>query len=151
VVAGAGAEAGDGVAVDADQPAGLADADALGDVGQDGNGGGGGQAGVKQRGALALGEAGLTGAAAEQPAPPVGAVAGGDGEVVQAPLTEVGAAVVLAAAEGGEVVHDGHSPRETGLVCHRGWLYKRADVSTTLKGHDPVVRPAISFAHRLRI
>jgi hypothetical protein len=65
VVAGQGAEAGDGVAVDADQPAGLADADALGDVGQDGDGGGGGEAGVEQRGAFAFGEAVPAGAAAE--------------------------------------------------------------------------------------
>ncbi len=104
VAAGSGAEAGDGVAVDADQAAGLADADAFGDVGQDGDGGVGGEAGVKQGGAFALGETSPAGAAAEHTAP-VGAVAGGDGEVAVAAFAIVGTAFVLA-AESGEVVHD---------------------------------------------
>jgi hypothetical protein len=141
VVAGAGAEAGDGVAVDADEAAGLADADALGDVGQDRGRGVGGEAGVEQGGAFAFGEAGPAGATAKQAAPAVGAVAGGDGEVVVAAFAIVRASFVLA-AEGGEVVHAGRSPRETALVRYQGLVYKKADVSTTLKGHNP--RPGLT-------
>ena len=67
VAAGLEAEADDGVLVDADQAAGLADAAAVGQVPQDRDGLVAGQAGVEQGRALALGEAGLAGAAAEQP------------------------------------------------------------------------------------
>jgi hypothetical protein len=139
VVASPGAEAGDGVAMDADQAAGLADADAFGDVGQDRDGGVGREAGIEERGAFAFGEARPTGAAAQHAALPLGAVAGGDSEVAVAAFAIVGAAFVVA-AESGEVVHDSQSPRKTGLVRHRGLLYKKAVVSTTLTGHDPTPR-----------
>src|SRR5205085_4783806 len=61
VVAGAEGVADDGVLADADEAAGLADADALLEVGQDGGGLVGGQAAAEQGRALALGEAGLAG------------------------------------------------------------------------------------------
>jgi hypothetical protein len=133
LVAGQGTEAGDGVAVDAD---------ALGDVGQDGDGGVGGQAGIEEGGAFAFGEAGPAGAATQQAALPVGAVAGGDGEVAVAALAIVWAALILA-AESGEVIHDRQSPQQTVLVRHRGVLYKKADVSTTVTGHDLRSRDAL--------
>src|SRR3954454_14381205 len=63
VGAGEAGEAQDGVAVDADEAAGLAGGAAVGDVGQDGPGLVIRKAGVEQGGALALGEAGLARAA----------------------------------------------------------------------------------------
>jgi hypothetical protein len=78
VAAGLEGEADDGVLADPDQAGGLADADALGEVGQDGEGLVGGQAGVEQGRALALGEAGLAGLAVQQAAL-VLAVAGANG------------------------------------------------------------------------
>jgi hypothetical protein len=96
VPAGEPGIAGDGVLADAGQPTGLADAAAVGQVGEDGGGRLRRQAGVEQRGALALGEAGLAGAAAEQAAP-LGAVAHGYGEVAVPALAVVGAVGVQAA------------------------------------------------------
>ena len=78
MVAGAEGVADDGVLADADQAAGLADADAFLEVGQDRGGLVVGQAAAEERGALALGEAGLAGLAAEQAAAG-GAVAHGGG------------------------------------------------------------------------
>jgi hypothetical protein len=101
--AGQSAEAGDGAAADAGAPAGLADATAVGDVGQDGLRLLRRESGVEQRGALALGEAGLAGAAVEQAAA-VGAVAGADGQVI-GPALPVVRAIGLEAAEAAEVVH----------------------------------------------
>jgi hypothetical protein len=103
VLTGAEAVADDRVLVDADQAAGLADATALGDVVQDGKDLVGGQAGVEQGRALALGEAGLARLAVEQAAP-VAAVVAADGEVAVAAPAEVGAIGVLAAEEA-QVVH----------------------------------------------
>jgi hypothetical protein len=88
--AGQAGEAHDRVAMDADEAFGLADAAAIGDVGQDGLGLVIRQAGVEQGGALALGEAGLAGLAVEQPAPGL-AVAGAGGQVAVPALAEVGA------------------------------------------------------------
>ncbi|MNC92885.1 hypothetical protein D3C83_93960 [compost metagenome] len=70
------------------------------------------QAGVEQRGALALGEAGLAALAVEQ-ASAVLAVAHADGEVAVVTLAVVGAVAVLA-AEGTQVVHGrvAHSLKE---------------------------------------
>jgi hypothetical protein len=56
----------DGVAMDADEPLGLADPDALDQMLQDGDRLLRGQTGVGQRGALASGEAGLAGLAVER-------------------------------------------------------------------------------------
>jgi hypothetical protein len=63
---GLAAEAGDGLAVDADEPPGLADAVALGDVVEDRDGLLVGEVRAEERSALAFGEAGLAGTAAEQ-------------------------------------------------------------------------------------
>ena len=61
--------------------------------------------------ALALGEAGLAGAAAEHAAGLVGAVAAGHGQVSGPPLAVLGA-VGIQAAEAGEVVHGRGSGRD---------------------------------------
>jgi hypothetical protein len=108
--AGEAAEPRHGGAADAGEAAGLADAAAVRDVGEDGLGLAGGQAGVEQRGALALGEARLAGLAVEQPAP-VGAVEAADGQVAVAALPGVGAIGVEAAEAAEVVVHDPPSRR----------------------------------------
>ena len=104
MVAGAEGVADDGVLADADQAAGLADADAFLEVGQDRGGLVVGQAAAEERGALALGEAGLAGLAVQQAAL-VAAVAAADGEVAAAAPAVVGAVGVLAAEATQVVVH----------------------------------------------
>jgi hypothetical protein len=96
--------AGHGLAADADQAAGLAQAVALGDVVQDGHGPLPVQMGAEEGCALALGEAGLAGAAVEHPALLIGPGALADTEVSGAALAGLGA-VGIEAAEPGEVVH----------------------------------------------
>ena len=81
MAAGLHAVADHGVLAHADQAAGLADADPLGDVLQQGDDLVLGQAGVKQGRALTLGEAGLAGAAVEQPELMGLAVMAADGQV----------------------------------------------------------------------
>jgi hypothetical protein len=104
VVAGLTGVAGHRVAVDADEPLGLADAAAVGDVLQDGDGLLSGQMGAEQRGALAFGEPIATGTTSEE-ADRVGlAVVAADGEVSPAPQGVIGA-VGIQAAEPREVVH----------------------------------------------
>jgi hypothetical protein len=105
VFAGPQAVADDGVLIDADEAAGLADAAALGEVVQDGDGLVLAQARAEQGGAFPLGEACLTSTAGEHAALFAGAVAEADAEVVAAALAEVGAGGVVA-AEAAEVVHE---------------------------------------------
>ena len=98
-------QASDGILVDPHQPGGLADAAAVGEVLEDRQHLVVRQLGVEQRGALELGEAGLAGAAVQQPV--VGpAVVAADGEVAGAASAGVGA-VGIVAAEAVEVVR-GH-------------------------------------------
>jgi len=102
-------EAEDGVAVDAEEAPGLADAVAFGQVVQDRDGGGFGEMAAVQRGALALREAGAAGVAVELPVLLVLADAAADGEVAGvAPAVE--RAFGLLAAETGEVVHGMSEP-----------------------------------------
>ena len=85
------------VLVDAGQAAGLADADALLEVGQDGDGFLVGETAVEEGGPLTLAEAVLAGTAGEI-TPLLGrAVAEGDAEVAQATPAVVGAVRILAA------------------------------------------------------
>jgi hypothetical protein len=105
VLARLAAQPRDGVAVDADESLGLADAAAVLEVGQGGAGHRLVEAAGEQRGPLALGEAGLAGLAVEQAAA-VRAVAGADGDVGAAALA-VFDAVAVEAAEAGEVFHGG--------------------------------------------
>jgi hypothetical protein len=106
VVAGPQGVADDGVLIDADEAAGLADAAALLEVGEDIEDLVVGEAGVEQGRAFPLGEALLAGAAGEQAALLVLAVAEGDAEVVAA-AAAVGGALRVLAAEAAEVVGHG--------------------------------------------
>ena len=63
VIPGSTGQPDDGVAMDADEPPGLSDAVAFGEMIEDGSGLLVGHAAVAQRRALALGEAGLAGVA----------------------------------------------------------------------------------------
>ena len=97
-------QADDGIAVDIDQASGLSDAAAFGEVLEHGAGLLLGQVGVKQRGALALGEAVLADVAVEQPDVVLFAVAVADREVCGVAVAVEGAVRILA-AEASEVVH----------------------------------------------
>jgi hypothetical protein len=103
---GAEGVADDGVLVDMDQAAGLADAAAVGEVGQDGLGLVVGQSAVEQGRAFAFGEARLAGLAVEESAL-VLAVPAADGEVALAAMAVGGAVGVLAAKAAQVVVHGG--------------------------------------------
>jgi len=113
MIAGGSGQPDDGIGVDADEAPGLSDAIAFGEVLQDGEGLVLGQPAVEQRGALALGEAGLAGPAVEQADPVVLAVAVADGEVagVAAPVQ---VAIGIMATEAGEVVHRERASRQAG-------------------------------------
>jgi len=100
----------DGVAVDADEPLGLADPVALDQVFEDRDGLLGGQVRVGQRGPLAFGEAGLTGVAVEQADLFALAVTIADREVAEVALA-VERAIGVLAAEAREIVH-GRRPIE---------------------------------------
>src|SRR4051794_37163672 len=91
VVASLQGQADHGVLVDAAQAAGLANADAFPEVGQDRDGLVIGESAVEEGGPLAFAEAVLAGAAGEVAPLRGGAVAEGDAEVAQAPLTVVAA------------------------------------------------------------
>jgi len=104
VDAGLAGIAGHGVAVDAHEAFGLADAASLGEVLQDGGGLLLGQMRTEQRGALAFGETIAAGAASEEADRVVLAVATGDREVLAAPDAVLGTSGIQA-AESSEVVH----------------------------------------------
>jgi len=104
VAAGHQGQADHRVFVDAAKAAGLADADALLEVGQDGDGLVFGEAAVEQGRALAFAEAVLAGATGQIAPLFTRAVAEGDAEVAQAAPAVVGALRVVA-AEVLEVVH----------------------------------------------
>lgn len=94
---GLAAVAGDGLPIDADEPARLADAVALGDVVEDRDGLLRWEVGAEQRGTLALGESGLAGPAAEHAAGLLGAVAMGHGQISGPALAVLGAIGIEAA------------------------------------------------------
>jgi hypothetical protein len=104
MAAGDAGQSAHGVGIDADQSSGGADAAALVEVLEDGQGFLRGEMAVEQRRALALGEAALAGLAVEQADVVLLAVAGADGEI-----TGIAAGVEYAlgvlAAEASEVVH----------------------------------------------
>jgi hypothetical protein len=115
MIAGGFGQSDDGVAMGADEATGLADAVALGEVVEDGAGLLLGHPAVEQRGALALGEAGLAGPAVEQSDVVILAVAAADGEIagVAAAVQE---AFGILAAEAREVVHGEAASRLAGWV-----------------------------------
>ena len=96
--------AGDGVLAHTDKSAGLADAAALGDMGEEGENFVLRQVGVEQRSAFSLGKPGLAGLAIEQAAL-LGTVVSAHGEVAVAAFAVVQTTRILA-AEDCEVVHD---------------------------------------------
>jgi hypothetical protein len=98
----------DGVLVDADQAAGLANAAALLQMLENGQGFVLGELAVVQSRAFAFREAFLTGAAGEDTAFLVGAVAEAYAEVIQATAAVVGT-LRIQTAEGFQVVHSGSS------------------------------------------
>jgi hypothetical protein len=95
--------AGHGIAADAHQSLGLADAAAVGDLLQDGDGLLPGQVGMEQRRRLAFGEPVATGTTSEEADRVAFAVVAADGEVFTAPEAMVGA-LGIQAAEPSEVV-----------------------------------------------
>jgi hypothetical protein len=132
VAAGQPGVADHGVAVHLHQPGGGADAVALGQVLEDRQRLLLGQLGAEQRGALLLREPRLAGAAAEQAAALVLAVAGADRQVVDPSRAEVGATLVQAAEAGQVLRHGDASPgarlwkiRPGGDSLCRGWEVSR--------------------------
>jgi hypothetical protein len=101
---GGAGQSDDGVAVDADEPSGGADAAALVEVFEDGVGLLLGEVAAVERRAFALGEAGPAGVAVELPELLVLAESAADREVAGVALTVERTAGILA-AEAGEVVH----------------------------------------------
>jgi hypothetical protein len=119
MIAGGSGQPDDGIGVGADEAAGLADAVALGEVVEDGRGLLLGHAAVEQRGALALGEAGLAGLAVEQADVVILAVAVADGQVAGA-ASAVEGAFGLLAAEAVEIVPGDRISRQAGRVEVQG-------------------------------
>jgi hypothetical protein len=119
IASGAG-QPDDGIAMDADEASGLSNAVALGEVMEHGAGLGVGEPAVEQRGALALGEAGLAGVAVKQADVVVLAVAITDGEV-SGVASPVGGAVGVLAAESREIIHVSESSRHSGSIDVEGF------------------------------
>ena len=138
---GGAGESHDGIAMDAHEPFGLADAAALAQVGQHGVGLVVGEPAVEQRRALALGEAGLAGLAVEQSDVVVLAVAVTDREVPGA-APPVQRAVAVMAAETREVVHEDDRSREESVMAVRSEqnsldiLRSSLALCSVIPGHD---------------
>src|SRR5258708_30531350 len=133
----------DGVFIDARQACGLADAAAILEVGEDGEGLVFREPGGEEGGTLALGETCLAGAADEHPALLARAVAEADAEVVPATEAVIGTVRVLA-AEQAEVVHE-RQLRATGRAVDGSLqgLYNDPWRSATLGGHHPIPAPLV--------
>jgi hypothetical protein len=143
MIPGGAGQPDDGVAMDADEAAGLADAVAFGEVMEHGGGLRGGHAAVEQRGALALGEAGLAGVAVEQSDLLVLAVAITDGEV-SGPASPVGGTVGILATEAREIIHSDVASRPAGWVDVQGFGSELLDIlrclisfCSVIQGHHP--------------
>jgi hypothetical protein len=104
MLSGQAGQPGDGVAMDADEPAGLPGAVALGEVVQHRAGLVVREMRAEERGALALGEAVFAGPTVEEPDVALLAEAAAHGEVAGVALAVEGASGVLA-AEASQVVH----------------------------------------------
>jgi hypothetical protein len=123
VLSGPACQPHDGVAVDTDKTLGLADAIALDQVFEDGDCLLRGQAGMGQRGALALGEAGLARPAVEQSDVVVLTVAVADREIAGITST-VERAIGILAAEAREVVHDEAHPERLPIEGSSGAILR---------------------------
>src|SRR5689334_10075177 len=131
------------VAVHADQPRGGPDPVAVGQVLDQGQGLLRRQSGAEQRGALALGEAGLAGAAVEQPILLGLAVMAADGQVAVPPLGVVGAIGALAAEAGQVLFHGGASvilgrtqPGSWRRTCYKRRTYPVQSAQDTTQNRD---------------
>jgi hypothetical protein len=107
-----------GIAVDTDEPLGLANAAAFGDVCQHVDGLLLGQVGMEQRSSLAFGEPDRAGSTAEEANRVVLAVMFADREVFPAPDTVIGT-VGIQATEAREVIH-GPPPAMYLIVSSKG-------------------------------
>jgi hypothetical protein len=139
VAAGASGVVGGGVLGDADEPPGLPDAAAVGEVGEDIEGLLVGEFAAEEGSALAFGEAVLAGAAVEEP-PVLLAVAGADGEVVGTAFAVLGA-VSVETAEAGQVVRRRARGR-SGCDFHKG-LYASTLRRSMIGRHHPNFGPPI--------
>jgi len=144
VLAGGPAQTQDGVFVDAAQPSRLANATALGEVLQDRSDLSGRQLSAFERRALAFGETGLAGAAAQQ-AVLLGAVACRHGQVALAAPAEVGTLGVLATKPGQVVVGLGPSVAHGSSSCASDAAarcceyYSTAGHRARALRHDPIL------------
>ena len=134
VTSGGTGQSDDGVAMDTDEPLGLSDAVALGQMVEHGVRLVFGEPTIEQGCALALGEAGLARVAVEQTDVVLLAVAFADREVSGVPSPIEGAVGVLA-AEAREIVHGEESSRQEGWVAVRGFGKEVLDI----------LRPPIPF------
>jgi hypothetical protein len=144
VTSGGTGQSDDGVAMDTDEPLGLSDAVALGQMVEHGVCLVFGEPTIEQGCALALGEAGLARVAVEQTDVVLLAVAFADREVSGVPSPIEGAVGVLA-AEAREVVHGEESSRQKGWVAVRGFGKEVLDIlrppipfCSVMPGHHPV-------------
>jgi hypothetical protein len=94
-----------GIAMDADQPGGFADAAAIGDVAKDGKDFLPRQVRVEQRSTLTLGKSGVTGTATEHPPLIVGPVVIAHVEVFSSAFAVIGTLGILA-TKFRQVLHD---------------------------------------------
>ena len=139
MIAGGAGQADDSVAMDADQAAGLSDAVALGEVMEHGAGLLVGHAAVEQRGAFALGEAGLAGVAVEQADVVVLAVAIADGEV-SITASPIGGTVGVLAAEARKIIHSDWASRPAGWVNVQGFGSELLDILRCLIAFCSVIQ-----------
>ena len=119
VTSGGTGQSDDGVAMDTDEPLGLSDAVALGQVVEHGMRLVIGKPTVEQGSDFAFGEACLTGVAVEQTDLVLLAVALADGEI-SGVASAVERAVGILATEAREVVHGKESSRQEGWVVVQG-------------------------------
>jgi hypothetical protein len=127
MLSGDAGQSDDGVGIDPDQASGGADATALIQVLEDGEGLLLGEMGVEQGRALSLREAALAGVAVEQADVVLLAVAGADGKIASVALAVEDALGVLA-AEAREVVHVGVRSGQRGSDEFRGYSPEAAPI-----------------------
>jgi hypothetical protein len=140
----------DGVAVDADEAPGLSDAVAFSEMIEDGSGLLVGHTAVEQRGAFALGEAGLAGVAIEQADVVVLAVAIAGGEVSITP-SPIGGTVGVLAAEARKIIQSDWASRPAGWVNVQGLGSELLDIlrcliafCSVIQGHHLSVQDQIN-------
>jgi hypothetical protein len=139
VIPGGTGQPDDGVAMDADEASGLSDAVSFGEVIEDGSGLLVGHAAVEQRGALALGEAGLAGVAVKESDLVVLAIAIANGEV-SGTASPVGGAVGILAAEARKIIPSDGASRPAGWVNVQGFGSELLDILRCLIAFCSVIQ-----------